>query len=391
MKKILVYMREGGLLKTGGPSGYNFALKQQLDLMKVPNIEYIHKNASMLQKANSIGNSIKTKWYGQFFKSIKDILRWTYNLYYPFHHPEVELEKYDIIHFHSTQAMYEIRRALRKYKGKVVLTSHSPCVLSQEKFEMLTPWNQKHMKWLFKHLIRFDRYAFMRADYIIFPCPEAEEPYYHTWKEYSKIRQLKKDSFRYLLTGTYNCIAKHSKQEIFAKYGIPQDAYVICYVGRHNSLKGYDVLKEIGKKVLAEIPNAYFLIAGVEYPMSGLKHPRWIEAGWTNDPHSIIAASDIFVLPNKETYFDLIMLEVLSLGTIVVASSTGGNKYFEKNGFSGIFTFKTVDGACEKVVSLSHIGSVEKKKLQDENRKLFENNFSLEVFGKKYVELINSL
>ena len=125
--------------------------------------------------------------------------------------------------------------------------------------------------------------------------------------------------------------------------------------------------------------------------MTRLKHPRWIEVGWTNDPHSIIAASDVFVLPNKETYFDLIMLEVLSLGTIVVASSTGGNKYFEKNGSSGIFTFKTVDGACEKVVSLSHIGNEEKKKLQDENRKLFENNFSLEVFGKKYVELINSL
>ena len=146
MKNILVYMREGSLSKSGGPSGYNFALKQQLDLMNVPNIEYIHKNTKSVLKANSLGNNIKTKWYGQILKSIKDVLRWSYNLFYPFHHPDVDLEKYDIIHFHSTLSMYEIRRALKKYKGKVVLTSHSPSVLSQERFEMLTPWNQKHMK-----------------------------------------------------------------------------------------------------------------------------------------------------------------------------------------------------------------------------------------------------
>ena len=62
----------------------------------------------------------------------------------------------------------------------------------------------------------------------------------------------------------------------------------------------------------------------------GLKTDHWIEVGWTNDPHSLIAASDVFVLPNHETYFDLILLEVLSLGVPVVMSRTGGNKFFEQ-------------------------------------------------------------
>lgn len=69
----------------------------------------------------------------------------------------------------------------------------------------------------------------------------------------------------------------------------------------------------------------------------GLKDSRWKEVGWTNDSQSIIAASDVFVLPNRETYFDIIMLEVLSCGKIVIASRTGGNKYFEKIGAKGVF------------------------------------------------------
>ena len=54
MKKVLIYMREGELAKTGGPSGYNYALKQQLDKMNVSFIEYIHKDKRLSTKANVI-------------------------------------------------------------------------------------------------------------------------------------------------------------------------------------------------------------------------------------------------------------------------------------------------------------------------------------------------
>ena len=391
MKKVLIYMREGELAKTGGPSGYNYALKQQLDKMNVSFIEYIHKDKRLSTKANVIGGSIKAKWYGQLLKSLKDIARWTYNLYWPFQKPEVNLNDYDIIHFHSTISMYEIRNALKNYKGKVLLTSHSPSILSKEKYEMLTPWNQKHLHCFFKHLVRFDRYAFKRADYIIFPCPEEEEPYYHTWKEYAIIKEQKKDCYRYLLTGTYQCEAKLDKKHVLEKYGIPKDAFVICYVGRHNSLKGYDNLKEIGKQILDEIPNTYFLIAGAEYPMTRLNHPRWIEVGWTNDPHSIIAASDLFVLPNKETYFDLIMLEVLSMGTVVVASRTGGNKYFERTGATGIFCYNDIGGACSAIRNLYYADKEERLNLVNSNKQLFQENFTLKVFAENYLKLIDSL
>ena len=137
----------------------------------------------------------------------------------------------------------------------------------------------------------------------------------------------KKKKHRYMPTGIVGCKAKVNREDFRKKYGIPDNAFVISYAGRHNEIKGYADLKKLGEKLLAD-KNVYFLIAGKEEPMTGLKNDHWIEVGWTNDPHSLIAASDVFVLPNHETYFDLILLEVLSLGVPVVMSRTGGNKYF---------------------------------------------------------------
>lgn len=224
-----------------------------------------------------------------------------------------------------------------------------------------------------------------------FPCPDAEEPYFNNWSEYKIIKEKKRNNYRYILTGTEKRTAKRSRAEVCKEYGISEDAFILSYAGRHNEIKGYDVLKEIGEKVLSKYPNAYFLIAGEEKPLKGLNKNHWIEVGWTDDPHSLIAASDAFVLPNKETYFDLIMLEVLSLGKIVIASSTGGNKYFEKIKAKGVMTYKTPKEALSLIDNLYIMSAEEKIKLQNENERLFENKFSLEVFGQNYVELINSL
>ncbi|WP_172997013.1 glycosyltransferase, partial [Lactobacillus helveticus] len=177
------------------------------------------------------------------------------------------------------------------------------------------------------------------ADYIVFPCEEAEEPYSHFWKEFDEFKQKNKSKFKYIPTGIDQCVATVTSDKVFSKYEIPNNSFVVSFVGRHNEIKGYDNLKVIGKNIISTIANSYFLIAGNENPLHGLDNKRWIEAGWTNDPYSLINASDVFILPNKETYFDLVFLEVLSLGKTIVASKTGGNKYFERFKSSGIYLY----------------------------------------------------
>lgn len=135
----------------------------------------------------------------------------------------------------------------------------------------------------------------------------------------------------------------------------------------------------------------YFMIAGKEEPLKGLEHPHWCEIGWTNDPHSLINASDVFVLPNEETYFDLIMLEVLSLGKIIIASRTGGNKFFEKIDAPGVMLYSDEKQAIELIEKVKHMNQDEREVLEKKNHELFKEKFSNPVFAQNYVNIINSL
>lgn len=391
MKNILVYIVDCMMSPRGGKLGYNYFLKKELDNLGVTNIHYIHRETSINQNVNSRIHSLKQDRIKNFLIILKSVYRKFLTLYGFNHKALVDLNAYDTVHFHSTLDMYNVRDSLKGYKGAVVLTSHTPTIQSKEMYDALTSWEKKHMNWLYKNLIKIDEYAFRRADYIVFPCPEAEEPYYNNWPEYKAVKEEKKGKYLYLLTGTKARVAKLSKTEVRQLYSIPDDAFIICYVGRHNEIKGYDKLKLLGEQILQEAPNIYFLIAGREEPLHGLHHPRWIEVGWTSDPHSLINASDVFMLPNKETYFDLVMLEVLSLGKIIIASYTGGNKYFKSSFAKGVFTYSKLKEAAQLIHNVYDMDFELKNELERSNRLLFEQCFSLEIFAKNYIQLINSI
>ena len=188
MKNVLIYMRRPLLKPTGGPTGYNYNLAVQLEKRNVKNIRFIESASGDVTAFNNRVKSIKWNWLRLFITIVKSVYKKGMLLYGLRHTAIVDLEKYDIVHFQSTHDMYACRDSLKKYKGRVVLTSHSPTLLSKEYFSYLTPWEQRHMGWFFKKLIRMDEYAFHRADYIIFPCEEAEEPYYNNWEKYAELR-----------------------------------------------------------------------------------------------------------------------------------------------------------------------------------------------------------
>ena len=390
MKKVLIYMKEEDLKPVGGPRGYLYNLKKGLDGLNQKQINFI-KAKSIKSRYHKIYDKLPLiikQYYREKIKisSYKKLLDDTTP-----NKSSYSFEQYEIIHFHSTTDMYKVKDTLKEYKGKVLLTSHTPKPNHLEIYEdSITEKERKKYGKYYEKLNIVDEYAFNRADYIIFPCEEAEEPYYNRWEKYEEIKEKKKDKYRYILTGIQKCKINTNKEEIRKKYNIPEDAFVISYIGRHNEVKGYDLLKEIGEEILNN-KNVYILVAGNEGPLYAIKNKKWIEVGWTNDPYSIIASSDLFILPNKETYFDLVLLEVLSLGVPVLMSQTGGNKYFNKFDSKGIKYFKNKNEAVEKIKEIINLDKIELKKIGKNNKKIFEENFTCETFAKNYIELINSL
>ena len=172
--------------------------------------------------------------------------------------------------------MYNVKDSLESYKGRIILTSHTPKPSHLEIYEdSITEKERKKYGNLYKKLEKIDEYAFNKADYIVFPCEYAEEPYYNRWEKYKEIKEKNKQKYRYLLTGTQKCFAKIPKDEVREKYSIPKDAFLISYVGRHNEVKGYDFLKEIGKEILEKNKNVYIICAGKEEPIKRFSVSPW--------------------------------------------------------------------------------------------------------------------
>lgn len=384
MKKVLIYFPERDLSPKGGPSGYLYNLRQGLNQIYYENIsiEFYNNLPVNLEENQKLRNIVPKR-----LKEIKRVVK--YANYLKRRLPvDRNLLNYDAIHFHKTEDMYLNRDFLKEYKGKVILTSHTPCVPYQEIIGRLNPKDYRLFKKKVDNLLEMDRYAFRRADYVIFPCKEAEEPYFHTWPEYKNIRDEKK--IKYLPTGIKECNAKQTRKEYRKKYGIPENAFVISYAGRHNEIKGYGDLKKIGEILLRE-KDVYFLIAGREEPMTRIENDHWIEVGWTNDPHSLISASDVFVLPNHETYFDLILLEVLSLGIPVVMSSTGGNKYFQKFGLQGLKEYCTIEEACKHIKEIKSSNVKDITEWKNEIKGLFCSDFTIESFASNYIRILQEI
>ena len=380
MKKVLIYMPINKLKPTGGPAGYLYNLNDALKKMET-NIEFLPEVKENRKKEKI--KKIFPKIIKLFLRAIKLSKLLNKN-----NISNVDFNNYEVIHFHSTEDLYKCRKNLESYNGKVVLTSHSPCALHVEFKNSIPEKFYKIFKEKIDNLEKMDEYAFKRADFVIFPCKEAEEPYFNSWKKYSSIRDESK--IRYLYTGINQCKAKISSDEYRKEHNYDKKDFIICYVGRHNEVKGYDNFLNIGLEAIDKL-KVKVIVAGKQEPLKGPQNNNWNEIGWTDDPHSIINSADVFVLPNKETYFDLIMLEVLSLGKIILTTYTGGNKTFDQFKNSGIFYYDDINDCLEKIRMLKNLDKKDKEKLERMNKEIFINNFNNEIFAKNYVKLIEEL
>lgn len=252
MKRVLIYFPERQLAPIGGPAGYLNNLRNGLNIVNYEGVEIsFYSNAPVEFEENQVLRSYVPK-------RLKEIRRaYKFANYLKRSLPVDEsLFNYDAIHFHKTEDMYLNRNMLKQYTGKVILTSHTPCVPYQEIISRLNPKDYKLLKNKVDGLVEMDQYAFKRADYIFFPCEEAEEPYYNTWKEYASIREASK--YRYVPTGILGCSSKISRKDYRRKYNIPDNAFVISYAGRHNEIKGYADLKKNWKKIISGSKYVFF-------------------------------------------------------------------------------------------------------------------------------------
>lgn len=400
MSNILTIVKGNYNASLGGPTGYVSKLKLALD--DNADIDFLFLDTENKKKGNSnlFVNYIKKLIPGfiEKFRANRIFKRKILNFINPeFSFSEknrirnsFKKKEYSAIHCHRVEELIMTHNLLEEENIRlpIILTLHNPTKPSIEQFSAWEKsFGKENAKEWQKRMEIIENKAIELAEGFIFPCFEAIENYFKIWNKFEEAFNEKPVS--YCLTGTQPQTFKTSKEEFFQKYNIKNDAFVLSFVGRHNEVKGYDLFKEAGKQLLNEYKDLYILVAGAEFPLEGIMHDRWIEIGWTTDPGSVINASDLFILPNRVTYFDLVLLEAMSLKKAVLASNTGGNKKVASMS-AGVELFDPeVKSLTVSLKELLRFKEGQIQTLGEENFQCYKEYFSLESFASAYKKALS--
>ncbi|MUG92461.1 glycosyltransferase [Scytonema sp. UIC 10036] len=124
-----------------------------------------------------------------------------------------------------------------------------------------------------------------------------------------------------------------TRQQTREKYGIPNDAIVVGFVGRIVRDKGIEELAKAWQILQQEFSNAHLLIVGCFEPQDPVaahiqevltNDPRIHMTGMIDDTPPLYAAMDILTLPTYREGFPNVALEAAAMTLPVVATSIPG-------------------------------------------------------------------
>lgn len=305
----------------GGPFGYLYNLKKGIDEIRG---DYNYDVCSMassnsrenkfttINLPNLILRNLKPLWH---YLQLKGLLGISLE-------PLIARKDYIYISHVVTQAA----RLRFKYgtKIKIYLMPHAPVSYSEE---VMSDLELKHGRSLLhpcylKLLMRAEKMMFSKMDGIIVAAKQGLDGYF----EGNGIKSVKIANIYEVGSGVPKFKEGFQKNDARQKLGLPQNKKVIGFFGRYNKDKGFDIYCEALSKFSEESNEEIIFISAGIGPIKPKKCQNYIDFGWRNDVELLISAADVVVIANRNTYFDLLPLEVMSLSRPVIVSNVGGNK-----------------------------------------------------------------
>ncbi|WP_314242395.1 glycosyltransferase [Empedobacter tilapiae] len=324
--KILIFFPNKPNINAGGPSG--FIAQNLLDKDKsfyvFPFQLFSEKRLSTFLKMYLNKKSNKNINFSSFiFKEIK-----AYN--------------YKYIFFHDCET-FEYCKHLIRPNQTVILQSHSPELPSIE-----AQTSHRNSEEVINLLKNAEKNSFERADIIIFPHKDCVPLYESLNFDKSKIR--------YILSGG-------KRNEELRKYPLEKDKINLLYIGRRNKIKGFDIVLESFKKVQKKRNDINLIVVGAG---EQIESDNIFDVGSTNTPHNWYYNADYVINANRQSYFDLSVIEVLSTGTpLILANNYGHNYYKDKS--SGIITFDSNNAVELEDIFLNKIIKNQSKSIENIN------------------------
>ena len=376
----VIFCPRGIKPNAGGPAGYVYSLKMGLEKIG-SNIEVV---APMLSDAGSASNKRR---YIPVLSELRSIA-FFFKMGFRFRRQYEPFSDEELIHVHSVGDVFYLRKFLG-YRGKVLLTPHCPEPIWSEKASAFrAAYGTKSSCRLLKAFyVRIEKYGYKHCDAYIFPSPHAKEIY----KSFPGFEKAGEKATAYVITG---CPAKNvslSRADYRDKHQIKRDDFVVAYIGRHNEVKGYDLLVESCNRDFHD-GSVTFVCAGSTAGVTIPNHKNWIELGYINDSQNLMSACDVLAVPNRTAYFDLIIVEALSQGSIVVSTNVGGTQdvISETDGIIAIDS-ASPESLSAAIKAVRILTPEERDRMSASNKSYYAKHCTLESFARSYQEAIAQL
>jgi glycosyltransferase involved in cell wall biosynthesis len=176
------------------------------------------------------------------------------------------------------------------------------------------------------------------------------------------------------------------------KFNIPENKFIIAFVGRLTKIKRIDRLVEVIKLVKKELDGVHFIIAGGGIEEEYLKkqvedfHLPVTYLGWIKSLNEITCLADAYILTSDNEGTPISLIQAMIAGIPIISTDVGSVSDVVENGVSGILTKANSEELFQAVKIISR--NKEKYNLFSANsRQIGLSKFSLEKFIEKYTEL----
>ena len=156
------------------------------------------------------------------------------------------------------------------------------------------------------------------------------------------------------------------RKSFLTSKNIPADKFLVSTIGELRKLKRHDDFIRAAAIVSKKVPEAHFVIAGVDTSPKGETKHQLIQLveelklsdnlsflGWLDDADKLLCATDVFVSASETESFGLSIVEAMAAGTPVVATRTEGAQEVLENELTGLLVpIGDVDQLAAAVVRL---------------------------------------
>lgn len=218
---------------------------------------------------------------------------------------------------------------------------------------------------------------------------------HHLKRELERLTRLDASRMRVIHNGVdVGTFGRGDPRPLRAELGLPADAVVVGSVGNIRAAKGYDVLLRAAALLNPSNRGIHFVVAG--HPRKGLyesllalRADLGVESavhflGFRDDAASVLAASDVFLLPSTSEGFSISTIEAMASGVPVIATRSGGPEEIIDDGVDGVLVPTGDPEAIASAVRELAADPDRRRRLALAGRQTVERRFSLAAMVEAY-------